>query len=74
MIFTYESKSTKPIANNNFFIEFGVNWKQTSLNLNEGWLICLLLSVRIYCTEHGRILVEKLHCFQLHLALRLFSK
>lgn len=47
MIFTYESKSTKPIANNNFFIELGVNWKQTSLNLNEGWLICLLLSVRI---------------------------
>lgn len=47
MIFTYESKSTKPIAKNNFFIEFGVNWKQTSLNLNEGWLICLLLSVRI---------------------------
>ena len=41
MIFTYESKSTKPIANNNFFIEFGVNWKQTSLNLHEGWLICL---------------------------------
>ena len=47
MIFTYESKSTKPIANNNFFIELGVNWKQTSLNLHEGWLICLLLSVRI---------------------------
>ena len=36
MIFTYESKSTKPVAINNFFIEFGVNWKQTSLNLNEG--------------------------------------
>lgn len=45
MIFTYESKSTKPIANDNFFIEFGVNWKQTSLNLNEGWLICLPPSV-----------------------------
>lgn len=74
MIFTYESKSTKPVAINNFFIEFGVYWKQTSLNLNEGWLICLPPVLGFYCAVHGRILVEKLHCFQLHLALRLFSK
>lgn len=63
MIFTYESKSTKPVAINNFFIEFGVNWKQTSLNLNEGWLICLPRSVRTLLCSTWAYSIRKITLF-----------